>query len=322
MRYCIMLLGAVFVMMPYVAFSQERPSYAPTGIFSSHIGHEVERYINEPFVKGALVRVRWSEIESREGVYDFSAIDEQLYAVKKARKKWSLAVIAGANVPRWMNEKIPEKMQIAFRGQKKTIIPFWNRDYQLAAIKLAKALADRYGKDSSLVLVYVPQQTANGIEGHFNGTSEEQLKDQGLTATRWLWAAKTSIDGFVRAFPRKAVAIELHEIFRGAPIVTQLMATIVREYRGQVGVGVWWLSGKERYQSALLHQLRKRKLPVYAQVIGKSSQPHRFADGDYGRVFQQAKEINAAYIEVWNYELEREVSPEVTRAIHGFSRLY
>ncbi len=44
----------------------------PTGVFSSHVGRDVGKYIHEGHVKGALVRVRWSEIEAKEGGYDFS----------------------------------------------------------------------------------------------------------------------------------------------------------------------------------------------------------------------------------------------------------
>lgn len=308
--------------LAFYSFCVQAQTVLPTGIFSSHIGRDVEKYIHEGHVKGALVRVRWSEIEVSEGDYDFSAIERQRKPVVDAGKQWSLAVIAGANVPAWMHSKTTERMDIHFRQDIISIIPFWNSVYQESIAKLAKALADKYGKDQNLALVYIPQQTSNGIEGHFNGNSKFVLRRQGLTEARWLSAAKHSIDTFVKAFPNKALTIELHEMLGGAGIPASIMEYMYRHHGSHVGVGVWWLSGKEKYQSNLLEVLKKSSLPVYAQVIGRSSQKRRFYNYDYTSVFKQAEEIGANYVEVWNYELEKPVEKSVTDSIEKFADLY
>ncbi len=308
----------------FAIFILSLPSYAgdidlPRGIYSSHVGRDVGKYIDKPYVDGALVRVRWSEIEPENGVFDFSAIERQRAPVKAAGKNWSLAVIAGWNTPDWLMQTTNSRMSIKFRGKNKDIIPFWNHRYQEYSQKLAHALAKQYGGDKNLILVYVPQQSANGIEGHFNGMSYEDLNAQGLTRKKWVDAAKFAISAYARAFPRKAIAIELHEIGRDTSIPADIINYIKDNHAHQVGIGVWWLSGKLTYQNALLKLIAKSHLPVYAQVIGNSSQQHRFPNGNYSAVFKQAKEIGANYIEVWNYELEKPVPIEITDAIKSFS---
>lgn len=291
----------------------------PTGIYSSHVGKNVEKYIHAQYVNGALIRVRWSEIEKQEGQYDFSAIERQRAPIINAGKNWSLAVLAGWNTPKWLDAKTKDRMNIQFRGEQKNIIPFWSKTYLEHADKLAQALAAKYGNDPHLVLIYVPQQTANGIEGHFNGTPFEDLKEQGLSRENWLHASHTAINSYTKAFPNKAIAFELHEIFKSTDIPDAIIKEIKQNHKNQVGIGVWWLSGKWDYQKKLLQSIAKSNLPVYAQVIGKSSQKHRFPDGDYTRVFKQAKDIGADYIEVWNYELENSVESDVMNAIKSFS---
>ncbi len=291
----------------------------PKGIYSSHVGQDIDKYINEPYVQGALIRVRWSDLEKQEGVFDFSRIEQQRKPVIQANKKWSLAIVAGSNTPRWLQHKTKNKMHIRFRGQDKTIIPFWDKTYQSYALKLAKALAKKYGQDPNLVLVYIPQQTANGIEGHFNGTSFGKLTSQGLTKDNWMSAVKASITSYSKAFPDKALAIELHEILGQADIPNEIIDYIETKHKNQVGIAIWWLSGKWTYQSDLLDLLAETNSPIYAQVIGKSSQLRRFPNGKYTEIFKQAKEIGAHYIEVWNYELEKPVAPEIKKAIKEFS---
>ena len=311
----------LFTILVFSSFSAQAQMAFPTGVFSSHVGRDVGKYIHEGHVKGALVRVRWSEIEAKEGGYDFSAIEKQRKPVVDAGKQWSLAVIAGANVPNWMYSKTTERMDIYFRQDAISIIPFWNSVYQDSVSKLAKALADKYGKDQSLMLVYIPQQTSNGIEGHFNGNAEFVLRRQGLTESRWVSAAKYSVDAFAKAFPNKALAMELHEMLGGVEIPAAIMEYMYRHHGSHVGIGVWWLSGKEKYQSSLLELLKESSLPVYAQVIGRSSQKRRFHNYNYATVFKQAEEIGAHYVEVWNYEFEKPVEKSVTDAIKKFAYL-
>lgn len=313
------MLTRILVFLLLLAPVMAGPVEPPKGIFSSHVGAQVERYIHEPFVEGALIRVRWAELQPSPGEFDFAAIERQLQPVRRAGKKWSLAVLSGPHTPPWLLGSSPERMEILFRGQRKSIVPFWSDHYHKHADGLAKALARRYGSDPKLVLVYVPQQTSNGIEGHFNGNSPAALRAQGMTEERWFEASRRAIESYVRAFPGKALAFELHELLGDTALPRRLIKLIETRHAEQVGIGVWWLSGKERYQNGLLGLLKRTRLPIYAQVIGNSGESHRFPNGDYTAVFRQASELGIEYIEVWNYELERPVAPEVLQSIKAFS---
>lgn len=313
--HAIFLVFLMVLSVPVYAGQVQKPQ----GIYSSFAGGTVGSYINTPYLSGALIRVRWSELERREGQYDFSKIEKQRAPIKVAGKNWSLGVIAGNDVPEWLLGKTSSRMDINFRGQQRSIIPFWDDAYQAYAAKLAQALAQQYGSDPNLVLIYVPQQTANGIEGHFNGTPYDDLARQGVNVENWLRASEQAIDTYARAFAGKAIAFELHEILGSTEIPQAIMSYIAQHHKDQVGIGVWWLSGKEKYQRNLLSLLKQSDLSIYAQAIGNSSQRHRFPDNDYAGMFRQAEEMGVRYIEVWNYEFEKPVSPDVTNAIKSFA---
>ncbi|WP_431686569.1 beta-galactosidase [Hahella sp. NBU794] len=291
----------------------------PRGIFSSHvIGKEADS-LRPAFVKGGLVRVFWSDIEPKPGQYDFSVIEAQLQGVRHYGKLWSLAVLAGPRAPDWLFDEGAGSMEIRFRGERTRIVPYWDLLLQARLKLLAEALGKKYGNDETLKLVYVPQATSNGIEGHFNGNRYEDLQRQGFTPDKWVRAAGEAIDSFYRAFPQKYLAFEVHEIGT-VETPERIMRLIEKNYRDRVGIAVWWLSGRENYQNALLQEVRDFRGYKYAQAIGRSDQGRRFGAGGYGGMFEQAKKLGIRYIEVWNYEITRNRNPEVTQSIEGFSR--
>ena len=186
---------------------------------------------------------------------------------------------------------------------------------------LAQALGRKYNDDESLALVYVPQMTANGSEGHFNGTPYQSLRDQGFTSARWVTASTTASRMFAKAFSKKPIAFEVHEMVGDAAIPKQIMDELWADKTldHRVGVGVWWLSGKEKYQSKLLKVLKQYPGDIYAQVIGRSDQTRRFANGDYSTVFKQAQELGIRYIEVWEYELKNDDLKEQIKAFNEWA---
>lgn len=84
----------------------------------------------------------------------------------------------------------------------------------------------------------------------------------------------------------------------------------------RVGAAIWWLSGKTTYQPALLDFLRNFPGDKYAQLIGHSGQPERFADSSIATAFAQAKELNIRYIEAWLYEYQ---THQIDTLLHNFN---
>lgn len=315
----------------------------PWGCYSSML---TKRATQNPIMQGGLIRTSWAKLEPKPGQFDFSDIERQLRLLPDD-KCWSLAVHAGwtsidaksesdrpsfrrppdAHTPPWMVSELGIKtFTCSFRGHATEMPKYWDPLVQERLAILMQALADQYKDDPRLKLVYVPQMTANGIEGHFNGVSHSTLLaaadldsgDQDKFGELWTAAALSAIRSTGGAFDNKAVAFEVHELLGSAEIPEQIMKSILNdpELKDQAGIGMWWISGKTDYQADLVRAIEKFPGDVYGQVIGRSDQNHRFPGGDYGAVFEQAEKLGMRYIEPWNYEFEKHTHDDLLEAFN------
>lgn len=274
----------------------------PCGVYAS-AGSRDPRVAAHPTINGCLVRVFWSDLEPQPGTIIRRPIDDQLAALRAAGKGWSLGVVAGPHAPAWLRDgpERPAMMDISFRGQAARIPCWWDPLVQRRLTSLLRDLGRIYADDPLLRLVYVPQMTANGIEGHFNGNEPRSLAAQGLTPERWTAAALETARSCAQAFPRSAVAIELHDLLGSSEIPSAIMAGITADpaLRPQVGVAVWWLSGRTTYQGGLLQAISAFPGAKYGQLIARSDRADSFPAGGFPEAFAQARSLGMRYVEVW-----------------------
>ncbi|WFB36673.1 hypothetical protein P3T73_02715 [Kiritimatiellota bacterium B12222] len=345
------LLRRLFlVLFVFFAFSDAGTIEKPLGCFSSML---TAGAVQNPNLHGALVRCTWAQLEPQPGVFDFSSIEKQLRLLPP-NKKWSLAVYAGwtsiatephsdlpqkfsqaissrrpqhPHSPPWLSsDKGVSTFTILFRGQAAEMPRYWDPLVQEHLKRLMTALAQQYNQDERLQLVYVPQMTSNGIEGHFNGVPHETLlaaadlgpDEQEDFEHLWTKASLTAIRSTAEAFNTKAIAFEVHELLGSVSIPQTIMTQILNDphLKHQVGIGMWWISGKTNYQSELLELIQKFPGDIYGQVIGRSTQPQRFPNGDYAAVFEQAQALGLRYIEAWNYEFEHHSHDDLLAAFN------
>lgn len=277
----------------------------PKGIFSS-AGSTSSAVLNHAETRGVLIRAFWKDIEATEGSFNFTAIDNQVNAVKAANKKYSLAILAGGiGSPDWLiTQRAAPYFDYTFRGLPYKLPLIWNSTVLTYLGKLADKLAEKYNSDTSLMLVYIPQMTANGIEGHLNGVSQSAFATAGYTESKWIDASLQNAKKFATAFSNKALAFEVHDLFNSSTpaesIITNLWNDNTLNHR--VGAAMWWISGNTTYQPGLITILQNFPGDIYCQVIDRSDNTASFPGGDYTKVFEQAKQVRARYIEPWDYE--------------------
>ncbi|MBI5255091.1 MAG: hypothetical protein HY855_01220 [Burkholderiales bacterium] len=279
------------------------PVDKPWGTFASAPGNTI---YGHPQLRGVLLRAAWSSLEPRPGEFDLSAIERQLTAVRAAGKSWSLAIGAGGpGSPAWLMDGLgAAAIPYAFRGTPMRLPLFWDTVVQQRLALLAQRLAQAWGDDPTLKLVYVTQMTANGIEGHLQGVDMAVMKQAGYTDERWVDAALQASRAFAQAFAGKALAFEVHDVNGGASVPARILEQLQQDSTlGQrVGAAVWWLSGRVDYQAALLQVLASFTGDKYGQVIARSDQASRFAEQDYRSVFTQGRQLGLRYIEPWEYD--------------------
>lgn len=275
----------------------------PTGLFSSSSGGSIYGHSQ---LRGVLIRASWSSVEPSTGVFELSALAAQVATVKGQGRTWSLGILAGGpGTPAWLMDSLGAPwISYTFRDEPQRLALFWSPLVQERLRLLAERLGQEFGDDPALKLVYVPQMTANGIEGHLQGVDMNRLVAAGYTDDLWVAAAKGAATSFADAFAEKALAFEVHEVNGGATVPSRILDDLWNDPRlGQrVGAGMWWISGRTDYQAALISVLERFPGDIYGQVIGRSDQTSRFANGNYRTVFSQAKELGLRYLEPWEYE--------------------
>ncbi|MBS1513197.1 MAG: hypothetical protein JST86_20340 [Bacteroidetes bacterium] len=277
----------------------------PKGIFSS-AGSTNAVVLNHAETRGVLVRAFWKDLETVEGNFNFTIVDNQVNAVKAKGKKYSLAILAGGiGSPDWLiSQKGAPYFNYTFQGQPYKLPLIWDNITQTCLSKLAVKLAEKYGQDTSLQLVYIPQMTANGVEGHLNGFSQSAFTAAGYTESKWTDASITNAKNFATAFSGKALAFEVHDLFNSAVPASGIINSLWNDtsLHQRVGAAMWWISGNTTYQSDLISVLQQFPGDLYCQVIDRSDNTSSFPGGDYTKVFEQAKLLKARYIEPWDYE--------------------
>jgi hypothetical protein len=277
----------------------------PSGIFSS-AGSTSATVLNHPEVKGVLIRAYWKDIEATEGNFNFTTVDNQVNAVKAKGKKYSLSILAGGiGSPDWLitQHGVPY-FDYLFRGVPYKLPLIWNSTVQTYLGKLADQLAAKYNTDTSLHLVYIPQMTANGVEGHLNGFNQSAFTAAGYSETNWINASLQNAKRFAMAFDKKALAFEVHDLFGSSTPASTIINSLWNDntLNKRVGAAMWWISGNTTYQPNLVTVLQNFPGDIYCQVIDRSDSTSSFPSGDYTKVFQQAKQLRARYIEPWDHE--------------------
>lgn len=277
----------------------------PRGIFTAQaLPGSSDKALDRADCRGALVRISWDDIEPQCDSFDWALLDSYVAAVTDKGKQFSLAILGGPRgTPAWLINAAEDRYQINFRGVQYVTAAGWDAYYLQRLATMAKALADRYAGNPLLRLVYVTQATANGVEGHFNGTSTATLAAQGFTADKWVACSKAAAWSFARAFPQHAVAFEVHDVLDTHTIPAQIVTELHAESGGQIGAAMWWIRGDTDYQPELIDFLRGFSGDIYAQCIGKSNDTGRFATAyEYLAIIDQAKALGVRYLEPWPYE--------------------
>ncbi len=337
----------------------------PKGAFTSKL---TTKAVTNSTLKGGLVRITWAELETSPGVFDFTKIEDQL-ALLPNGKKWSLGIHGGyAGVdesdpdlysgtnpdgsarlavnknfsPQWLIDQFNVEtfeMEILvdhttspFKYITAYMPKYWNTKVQERLSMMLNEVANRYKNDSKLQLVYVPQMTTNGIEGHFNGIDHNTLLNAAGIDTSatdayeqfeniWSEAALETSLSVINAFPNQAVAFEVHEILGRIEAPKMITQEFINNsiFQNRAGAALWWLTNDSNYQPELLEYLKNYTGDLYGQVIANSSQTNRIPAGTYPEVLEIAKTLCMRYVEPWNYEFDNNTYDEAMRDFNTFA---
>lgn len=266
-------------------------------------------------VKGILIRSDWKTPEPAEtglsasqikgfGIeqngdqqFNWAYVDKVRTLVESADKDWSLAIF-GQPVPSWLAAKFNASTEPFMTFNFQALYPrsfpmMWYPEYLKQIKELGIEIKRKYG-GSRLRLVYLPQATANGVEGHFNGVPYSEFQKVGFTPERFSGGVLSALKDFAEGLGNIPVGVELHKVYDGVSTsctnmesctsnksAELIMAGIQADERlkNQVGIAMWWISGRTDYQYDLALEFKDYTGYKLAQAIANSSQEGICKDG-------------------------------------------
>ena len=231
------------VMIGLISVAEATVPPIPKGIFSmppaGPNGFQ-DLILNDPRIVGLDVGGKWPNIETTEGVYDWSSIDSELAKAEAHGKKVLLGISSGGiNVPDWLLANYPDIQTFTFiddnpyhstYGQELTIPVFWDPIFLAKKIALIQAAGAHFAAHSSIVVVGCEFANATTVDWNIPNADEDIVnwRAAGYTTELMVNAGEMIIDATMAAFPNQNVTMAIN---RGAgdldPTQDYLAETVV-----------------------------------------------------------------------------------------------
>ncbi len=205
----------------------------PTGglfFYEGYTFRDNAEAVNNPHIIGPLFQLYWSEIETKEGVYDWSAWDRRLQPWLKAGKKFALRIMwcssgnwphpaSKTPTPAWVWASGAKSVRYPLNG---TEIPlFWDPIYKKHALRFMAEIARKFGDDPRLVFIDVtPGAETNPYRFRvFNAWRPQFKEEYAATAASdgrtynddlWLETIKGYLEASRATFPRTPLLTTLN----------------------------------------------------------------------------------------------------------------
>ena len=96
-----------------------------------------------PLVRGSLVRIAWSALQSAPGVFDFTLLDREFGLAETLQTQISLGVLDAWNQPAWLLDEC-ESFEFTFQSNLVHACLPWDAAYLARKQELLTALGERY----------------------------------------------------------------------------------------------------------------------------------------------------------------------------------
>ena len=215
----------------------------PKGIFCMSVSGAngfPDQILNDSRIVGLDLGDQWQDIETTEGVYDWSTLDTQLAQAEAHGKKVLLGITSGGlNVPDWLLTHYPAIQPFTFidpnphhstYGQPVTMPVFWDPIFLAKKIAFIQAAGAHYAAHSSIAIVAC--SFANSTTGDWNipdaPADIANWVAAGYTTELMVNAGETIIDATMAAFPNQNVTMAIGRNTTGLdPSVDYLSGTVV-----------------------------------------------------------------------------------------------
>jgi hypothetical protein len=292
-----------------------------------------EAILKNPLIRGVVLRMRWQDIEPKEGSYNWSYFDSEITRVAQWGKVVSLRLPSGGrNTPGWVME-LPGIESFSFLdknpyhkdtvGEEVTIPVFWNHVFLEKKKQFIRAWGARYGANPHVASV--DMACANAMTNDWNVPAHtprdlQEWQKLGYAPEKLTAACRGLLDVTMASAPGKVVVLSIGSIALDRPqtrVAQGILEYAYDRYPGRFMAIRSNLSaktpgpGKEglRGVSQLLFERRPH---TGAQMLWGASVDRNFRmnggkQGDRKEIFRQAVQTGLNYgvsfLEVYHEDL-------------------
>ncbi len=171
------------------------------------------RALDNPFISGVALQIRWRDIEKVQGKPNWARLDE-LFAAAESSKKWvQLFIFPGFFSPAWAMEGAQTEMFAIQYGpgkgsMEKLPLP-WDGVYLAHWFAFVKQLSARYGKSPVFRVIAAAGPTSVSAEFTLPNTPEDIQKWRrvGYTPSKYLEAWRQTFQVYAADFPNQYVSL-------------------------------------------------------------------------------------------------------------------
>ncbi len=179
--------------------SIERPDWA--GFYTNGRNNTIDTK-RFPFIKGEADRIKWSDIESNDGIFDWTRLDVHIRNALKGKYFYYFVLWTGPDSPEWIYEKGVPKV-ITTGGNKRDFYPFYLNPNYISYFhrfigKLADHIASLTEEERNVFAFIQPAFGSTGDRQLYKGTP--QNPEYKISAQQYLEFCSGATKRFYEAF--------------------------------------------------------------------------------------------------------------------------
>ncbi len=293
--------------------------------------------LNSSYVRGISPRVKWRTIEPVEGQYIWSYLDEVFQTAAQYNKKVILRVHPGVFTPEWVYQagaqrvqrpggmrRSPRKGRLSSNPDRRETsidneqgipdggspvqdsppslpIP-WDPVYLAKWTNFIDNLGKRYRANPNLYAIAIAGPTVTSVEFHLRG-KERDWESFGYTPAKLLDAWKQCIDAYARAFPNKAIVLNIaFQILGNRELPQQIIDYGLRTYKNRLFIQGNWLSANTSPERLNIMLQFSKQTTVGFQMLGTANRV-----GNLRKAIENGLAGGASYLEIYEFDV---VNPE------------
>lgn len=208
------------LLLPLVALTESRPPDTPNGLVvvleNKPEQNQLDlQVLNNPYVRGLALQIRWRDIEPVQGQPNWSKLDQLLAAAESAHKWVQLLIFPGFFSPSWAMEgaqtvTFPIQYGPGMGTLERLPLP-WDRVYLGHWFDFLEKLSLRYGKSPAFRVVAAAGPTSVSTEFTLPHKPEEIQKWRavGYTPNKYIEAWQKVFEVYAADFPNQYVSLSL-----------------------------------------------------------------------------------------------------------------